>query len=123
MPSLVDAVFQITVTDPESFGEQGYKSRRRWTPGAGANGTRQQVTLTASAFTALSPPSGSKAVVLILGTATSLTLKGLTSDTGVKLTPASAALGIDVIIPLGTSPSIGIANGLGSDQIIEAIFL
>ena len=81
------------------------------------------MTLNANSFNALSPPSGSKALIILLGTATSLTLKGITSDTGVALTPASGPLGIDVIIPLGTSPSIGILNGLGSAQTVECIWL
>lgn len=101
-----------------------YTLNRRIPIGAGTCGRQETVTLTASIFTALSPPAGAKAVAIILGAATSLTLKGVTGDgTGISITPASNPLAIDVLLPLGTSPSIGILNGSASNQTIDVIWL
>ena len=95
--------------------------RVRWVPGVG-NGKRESISCTGAAFVALSPPTGSKAVALILPiTAVSLTLKGVTGDTGIALTPSSLFAGIDAFFPLGSSPSIGIANA-GSTVVIEVLW-
>lgn len=110
------------VTNTGGWGIVHEPSLYRWSPGVG-NGKREQVTITASAFTALSPPSGAKAVLLILGTATGLTLKGVTGDTGITLTPTSSPLGIDAILPLGASPSIGITSANTSNQTVDVIWL
>lgn len=86
-------------------------------------GQWQPLSLAASVFTALTVPTGAKAVLLDLGQAVSLTLKGLTGDTGIVLCAATAPLGVPVVLPLGTAPSIGILNGLGSTQVIQALWL
>ena len=121
MASLIDLYYTLAVTDSEGIGQIGARGKRRWAPGTG-QGKRETVTLNASSFTALSPPANSKAVIILLGTAVSLTLKGITSDTGVVLTPTTGPLGIDLIIPI-SSPSIGIHNGSGSSQTVECIWL
>ena len=123
MASFVTLTQELRIDSAD--GNQGGRSpiTTRWVPGAGVNGKREQITLTASAFTALSPPTSAKAVMLILGTAINLTLKGVTGDTGTKLVPATLPLGFDAIIPLGASPSIGITSAHTSDQTIEVIWL
>lgn len=123
MASIVTCKTEVSVRSVDGLEGQHAPVASRWAPGAGTNGTRQTVTLTASAFTALSPPTGAKAVVLILGTATGLTLKGVTGDTGVALVPASNPLGIDAVLPLGTTPSIGITSSNTSSQTIEVWWL
>lgn len=71
---------------------------------------QETVTLNAG-FNALSPPSGAKAVCIIPAlTAASLILKGVTGDVGIPIVPASAYHGLPAMIPLGASPSLGIAN-------------
>lgn len=71
----------------------------------------EYVSCTGSAFTALSPPTGAVAVLIEPDTNASLTLKGVTGDTGIAITPSSNVIGIPLLIPLGSSPSIGIYNG------------
>lgn len=75
----------------------------------GVSGKTETITLSA-AFTALSPPTGATWVAMRVVTgAVTLTLKGITTDTGVVL--QSAALGtLPLCLPLGTSPSIGILS-------------
>lgn len=70
----------------------------------------QEFSIPASTFQALSPPAGAR-LLLIRTSAPSLTLKGVTGDTGIALTPAANVLPIDIAIPLGATPSVGIANG------------
>lgn len=81
----------------------------RWAP---LVGQRQDVVLTGSAFTALTVPSNASLLVMVLpNTAASLTLKGITGDTGTVIVPASGFKGFPLLLPLGSAPSIGIANG------------
>lgn len=85
----------------------------RWTPTVRK---MELVSLTGSAFTALSPPTGATAVLILPSTNVSLTLKGVTGDTGVTIAPASNALSLPLFLPLGATPSIGITNGSSSTQ-------
>lgn len=85
---------------------------------------REQVSLAGSStFTALSPPSGSKAVLIIppSGT-TSLTMKGVTGDTGTTIVPASTPILAPLFLTLGATPSVGVLNG-GSSVTIAVIWL
>lgn len=84
------------------------------------NGKRETVSLAAASFTALSPPTGSKGVLIMAGTLVSCTIKGVTGDTGVAIQAASAN-NIPVLLPLGTTPSIGILNN-GAIQSVEVIW-
>lgn len=88
-------------------------------------GKREDVSLTGSAFVALSPPVGSKMVAIVLpATAVSLTIKGVTGDgTGIAITPASNFLGLPILLPLGASPSIGILNGSATAVVATLIWL
>lgn len=84
----------------------------------GVSGKRETVGLTA-AFTSLSPPTGAAAVMIrVISGAVTLTLKGPTGDTGVVL--QSGTLGtIPVLLPLGTTPSIGIlSDGVATVEVI-----
>lgn len=101
----------------------GPPNERLWTAGAGDLGKVEAVELPGDTFTALTPPDGAKAVVLILGTAAELVLKGITGDTGVEMTPASNPLGIDAILPLGDDPSLGILNDDTEDVTIQVAWL
>lgn len=70
----------------------------------------EPVSLPAGTFTLLEPPR--KAALLHLvppKTATSWTLKGVASETGISLIGAQN-WGIPIVLSLGTSPSIGILN-------------
>jgi hypothetical protein len=97
-------------------GRRGF----RWTPTVLKV---EQVTVTASTFTALSPPTGAKAYYIDLGEAVGITLKGVTGDTGVKVTPASTPVGIPAFGPLGSSPSIGLASSHASNQTVTVYWL
>jgi hypothetical protein len=115
--------YRLQTLSPQGLG-LAQTNQSRWAPGAGVGGVRETITLAASVFTAISVPTGSKAIIIILGSATSLTLKGATGDaTGIALCPATNPTGLDLIMPLGASPSIGILNGLASPQNIEVILL
>lgn len=86
----------------------------------GTNGKREDVALTA-AFTALSPPTGAVCVMIkLVSGAVTLTLKGVTGDTGIKLQSGTLST-IPICLPLGTTPSIGIlSDGVG---VVEVLWL
>ena len=73
------------------------------------SGTRQQqsVSLTASAFTTISVPTGTKGVLIDVLTADGIKLKGVTADTGISLDST-----FPVLIPLSTdgTATLGIQN-------------
>ena len=106
----------------EVVGEDGVETAwapepTRFTP-ASLLPKREVVSLTGSAFTALSPPSGAKAAIIDVGTSVSLTLKGLTGDSGTTVAPASSPIGLPLVVPLGATPSIGFANGSSTEQTV-----
>lgn len=119
--ALVEIGLRVTVTDSSGLNINRELPPTRF---ACASGLPKQevVSLTGSAFTALSPPSGAKAVVIQPGTATTLTIKGITGDTGVASVPASNPIGGDMLLYLGSSPSIGILNG-GSTAAVTLLWL
>ena len=85
---------------------------------------REKVTLTLSAFTALSPPSGAKAILILLPTTIiNLTLKSITGDGGTTIVPATNPSGVPLLLPLGSSPNIGILNNHSSNQVVDIIWL
>lgn len=120
---------KVEVKDETDSLRNGEQSRASWLPATALNnGKRETVTLTLSAFTALSPPTGAKVLIIPFdkdpNTAIiNCTLKGVTGDTGVKILPASAPPNIPLVLPLGASPSIGITNGEASNQTIEILWL
>lgn len=77
-----------------------------FSPGTGLP-KEEWVTL-ASGFNALTAPSGATAVTIFTEETVSLTLKGITGDTGIALTPASNVKKGFVHLPV-SSPSIGLA--------------
>lgn len=129
MASRVNLKLEIEVKDEVDCVRNGVRSRAAWLPPTAApNGKREVVSLTGSAFTALSPPSSARVLVIEFDkepndSIINLTLKGVTGDTGVKLVPSSAQPKIPLVLPLGASPSIGIANAESSAQSIEILWL
>lgn len=114
--------FELETTDDDGPGIRREK-RLRWALASGLGpGEMDRVSLTASTFNALSPPTGAKAVMIFVGSAVSLVLRGISGDTGVALTPASAPIALPVILPI-SSPSIGIYNGSASAQSVDLIWL
>lgn len=96
----------------------------RWAPATALpNGQRTSLSCTGSAFTALSPPTGAVAVIIIPPvTAVSLTLRGITGDTGIPIVPATAYKGLPLVIPFGAAPALGIYNA-GATCLVEVIYL
>lgn len=123
MANLAEVGVSATLWSEDGVAVSHQPPARRFAPGSGSLGDMRQVSLTGSAFTALTVPSGSKVAILILGSATSLTLKGITGDSGIVIAPSSGPLGIDVVLPLGSAPSIGILNGESTAQTIQVLFL
>lgn len=114
MQGLLDV--ELVVVNERGSEQMGTGRRTfRWTPTVVKTET---VTVTASTFTALSPPSGAKGYFIDLGEAVGLTLKGVTGDTGLKTTPTSAPVGIPLMGPLGATPSMGFASSNASDQVV-----
>ena len=116
------ATLDVNLTVEDGTGRRdAEQTRARWSTGdASSLGVkRERVSLTGSAFTAFTVPSGAKSLEIRVGSAVSLTLKGITGDTGITIAPASNPIGAPVFLPLGASPSIGVANGSGSAQVIE----
>lgn len=79
------------------------------------SGVRQQqtVTLTASTFSSITVPTGAKAV-LITGFTGAARLKGVTGDTGIVM-----EANCPVLVPLGTTPSLGILEASAADQTLQ----
>lgn len=124
MAAFADVSISLTTRDGQglrlSFVPDGY----RFTVGSGNAGKFEQVSLTGSAFTALTVPTGAKGILIDLKNAVSLTLKGVTGDgTGIALEPSTNATGLPLLMPLGTSPSIGILNGSASAQLIDVYWV
>lgn len=120
---------EYEVRNPEFRVTLGDKSIARFAPSSNiTNGKRETVSLTGSTFTALSPPTGAVALLIPFDkapntTLVSLTLKGVTGDsTGIAIIPSSNSKNIPLLLPLGSSPSIGILNG-GSTANIEIVWL
>lgn len=121
------ATLQISFSVEDGAGNRdGDATRARWSCGdASSLGVqRQKVTLAGSVFTTITVPAGAKSVEIRVGSAVSLTLKGVTGDTGVKIAPATNPTGVPVIMPLDptVTPSLGILNGSAASQTVEVIF-
>jgi hypothetical protein len=84
---------------------------------------QQEYTLAPAAFQALSVPSGAQGVLIDPGGAVSLTLKGVTGDTGIAVAPATLPITVPIILPLGPTAVLGIRNGAGVAQTIRVAFL
>ncbi len=75
----------------------------------GANGQRQTLTLS-NAFSTVTVPTGAHAVVMqVTSGAVTLTLKGVTGDTGTVLQSGTLAT-VPIVLPLGTTPSLGLLS-------------
>lgn len=74
----------------------------------GASGIDGTQAYTVNGFQAFTVPSGAAAVLIIPDSANAqtLTLKGVTGDTGIALSKTQPT-----VVALGTSPSIGITTG------------
>src|SRR5690349_9701292 len=121
MASLVEVFARVTVTDATGLISNRELPVQRFSLGVGNAPVRQEVSLTGGAFTALTVPTGAKLLQILTNGTPSLVLKGVTSDTGIALSPATGALIIDQLLTLGTSPSIGILNN-GTTATIECIW-
>ena len=77
------------------------------------------VTLTASAFTNVSVPSGAKAVLIDVGTNSGIKLKGVTGDTGISLDSTCP-----VLMPLSTdgNTTMGFQNMKASSAQVRVYF-
>jgi hypothetical protein len=111
MASMVEVALRVVVSDPNSTVAINRELPPvRFTCASGLP-KQEVVSLTGAASTALSPPSGAQAVVIELGSATSITLKGVSGDTGITCAPASNPLGGDLFLWLGAAPAITLTNG------------
>lgn len=125
MASTWETLMRTTITD--STGQiSTLLSDNTFPLGTGDAAVDTEVTIAATTFQALTVPTGAKAVRIRPGTAVSLTLKGVTGDTGIAITPASMPAGQtvfdDVYLPLGATPSIGILNGGAGSVTLRVIF-
>jgi hypothetical protein len=123
MSAIAEASLELTVTSADGITLH-HKAKKRWSPAAAlVNGQRATISLPASTYTALTVPTGAKAMGILLPvSAVSLTLKGNTSDVGITLSPSSSFVGLDCLISLGTTPTPGILNGNTSATTCEVIF-
>lgn len=75
----------------------------------------------ASGFNALTVPTGAQGVMIRLTAgALTITVKGVTGDTGVVLQSGTLTT-VPIILPLGTSPSIGLTTS-GTGGTCEVLF-
>ena len=115
--------FFLDVVSDDGETSQAFNRTVRWVP-ALDGGKREIVSLPGSAFTALTVPSGAKAVLIVLeAAAVSLTLKGLTADTGTTIAPASNPINGPTFLFLGATPSIGILNGSATTRTALVVWL
>lgn len=92
----------------------------RWSPGVLK---RETVTLTAAAFTTFTQPSGASLLIVIpASAAASLTLKGVTGDSGIGSVPNTLYKGFPMLLPLSAAINVGIANA-GAVTTAELIWL
>lgn len=80
----------------------------------------QTVTATASTFTAITVPTGSKAIIIDVGTTRGLKLKGVTGDTGISLDSTCP-----IVIPLSGEASVvtlGLQNQYATDASVDVYF-
>lgn len=80
----------------------------------------QAITASASAFTALTVPSGAKAILIDVGTVRGLKLKGVTGDVGISLDST-----VPVLLPLSSDSAnvtLGILNNYASDASIRVYY-
>lgn len=88
--------------------------------GPGATGKKEPVFLSGGLYTALTVPSGAKAYVIEIPTsATSLTFKGATGDTG---QPVDGTLSVPITMPIRGTATPGFTNN-GSDVTVEVTWL
>lgn len=116
MATSAEIIVDVTVEDADR-DLQRVRTESTIADVVGESGYRETKALSA-AFNALSPPTGATFVVIqwVSGTGT-LTLKGVTGDTGIALGVLSAT-SPPIVLPL-SSPSIGIlSSASGSVEII-----
>jgi hypothetical protein len=121
MAAIATLKIELTVEGAEGQGVILNEERTvRWAPTVIK---REEVSLTGSAFTALSPPTGAKLALIIPPSgAASWTDKGVTGDTGTTSIPSSSAILAPIVRSLGATPSIGVTNG-GSTVTAVVIWL
>ncbi len=79
---------------------------------------QQQITATASAFTAFTVPTNAKALLIDVGTVRGLRLKGITGDNGISLDNSCP-----VLIPVSDDGlTIGIQNLYGTDSNLKVMW-
>lgn len=123
MASMVEIYLRANVTTENGLAINMETPPVRFGSAAGLP-KQEVVSLTGSAFTALSPPTGSKALIIRPGLATSLTLKGITGDSAsLTIAPAANPLGGDMLFYLGAAPVLGILNGSVSAQSVTLLWL
>ena len=121
MPILATLEIKLATTDGD--GSQVLETERIVFPCGTNLPKREIVSLTGSAFTALTAPSGAKGIFIVNAPANiSLTLKSVTGDTGIAMTPASNSAGLPIFLPV-SSPSIGILNGNATARTITIIWV
>lgn len=107
---ICEAFIRCAVTD--SSGTRSFETQpTRFGLGVGTNEVSQVLALPGSTFTAVTVPAGARAVLIRTYGAPSLTLKGVTGDAGLTLSPATNPIAGDMLLFLGTSPVFGFLNG------------
>jgi hypothetical protein len=91
--------------------------------GVGDHVDMREYSIATATYQAFTIPTGAKLMLVYLGDAVSMTLKGNTADTGVPVSPSSGPLGLDLVVPLGASPTPGILNGHSGTQSVWVAFL
>lgn len=118
MAQLAAFKYELTVEGPTGV-EHHLKDEKFFVPVTTAGAGHQRVSCTASTFTPITIPTGAQFIAIAPGTATGLTLKGITGDTGFPLVPTSNPSGICCFFTLGATPSVGIANSVAAAQVVD----
>lgn len=122
MSTYADLKAEIAVTGSNGLEAVRDLQSRRFALGVGDHVDLRKYTVAAATYQAFTVPTGARLMVLYLGDAVSVTFKGDTADVGVTIAPATLPLGLDLIIPLGASPTPGILNGHTDSQTVYVGF-
>lgn len=112
-------VFGVTVRDAHGIVGSVPERNYRITP---ALTERDVVSLAAGANT-ITVPLGAQGVAIDLNGATEITLKGVSGDTGIALSPSAAVPRLPLFLPLSGVTSFVLTNGESTAQTVYLTYL
>lgn len=119
MAATAEIRIALTVTTSEGTRRTLIDETVRWAPAQ--NPDVRTYSVAASTFQSITIFTGAKYIFIDPKGSTSLTIKGVTGDSGCPISPSSAPIDGPICLTLGSSPTLGILNGASSTQEFEVI--